>query len=80
MPPPMHMVTMPRLALRRAALDQNVAGHARPAHAVGMADGDRAAVDIEALLRNAEPVAAIKRLARERLVQFPRSMSFIVSP
>src|SRR5438477_9109260 len=59
------------LGLAATALDQNVAGHARPAHAVRMADRDGAAVDIESLLRDAEPVAAIKRLAREGLVQFP---------
>ena len=48
---------------------QRVAGHARAGHAVGMADGDRAAVDVEPLVRNAEPVAAIERPAPRR----PRS-------
>ena len=37
-----------------------------------MADGDGAAIDIEPLLRNAEPVAAIEHLAGERLVEFPQ--------
>src|ERR1051326_1089552 len=40
------------------ALDQDVAGHPRARHAVGMADRDRAAVDVEGLFGNAEPVAA----------------------
>src|SRR5208282_2766889 len=53
-------------------LDQRVAGHARAAHAVRVADRDRAAVDVEPLLRNAEPVAAIQHLAGERLVELPQ--------
>ena len=38
-----------------------------------MSDGDRAAVDIEAVVGNAELVAAIENLHRERLVQLPQS-------
>src|SRR5262249_38234953 len=60
------------LRLAAFAFDQDVAGHARAAHAVGMADRNRAAVDVENLLRNAEAVAAVERLARERLVQLPQ--------
>src|SRR5205085_10388980 len=50
------------------ALDQDVAAHARTAHAERMADRDRAAVHVELLHRNAEPVAAIEHLGRKRLV------------
>src|SRR5881296_3502762 len=53
------------------ALDQRVADHARAAHAVRMADGDRAAVDVELLHRDAELVAAVDDLHGERLVQLP---------
>src|SRR5438270_13711275 len=53
-------------------LDQDVAGHARPAHAERMPDGDRAAIYVEFVHRNAEPVAAVEHLGRERLVQFPQ--------
>src|SRR3954452_6892826 len=54
------------------AFDQDVAGHARTAHAERMSDRDRAAVDIEPVHWNAEPVAAIEHLAGERLVQLPQ--------
>src|SRR6266536_5139911 len=53
------------------ALDQDVAGHARPRHAVGMADGDGAAVDVEALVGDAEPIPAIQYLDGEGFVEFP---------
>src|SRR4029077_20270257 len=52
-----------------AAFDQYVAGHARTAHPVWVADRDRTAVDVQPLLRNAEAVAAIEHLARERFVE-----------
>src|SRR3954465_8977702 len=42
-----------------AALDQGVAGQARPGHAIGMTDRDRAAVDVELLRIDAELVAQI---------------------
>ena len=72
MPPPMHMVTTASLAPRRRAFDQRVTGHARAAHAVGMADRDRATVDVKPLLRDAEPVAAVKHLTGERFVELPQ--------
>src|ERR1700728_4704136 len=56
----------------RVPFDQDVAGHARAAHAVGMADRDRAAVDVEPFLRNPETVAAVEHLARKRLVELPK--------
>src|SRR3954453_11410315 len=59
------------LRLAAAAFDQSVAGEARARHAVGMADRDRAAVDVELLGIDAELVAAIDHLHREGLVQFP---------
>src|SRR5262245_20479806 len=49
-----------------------MAGHARSTHTEGMADGNRAAIDVEALLRNAEPIAAIEYLAGESFVEFPQ--------
>ena len=55
------------------ALDQGVPDHACAGHAVRMADRDRTAVDVEALVGDAEPVAAIEHLHRERLVQFPQT-------
>src|SRR5262249_15831788 len=60
------------LGLAPAPFDQNVAHHARAAHAVGVADRDGAAVDVELVLRNAEAVAAVEHLARERFVEFPQ--------
>src|SRR5688572_8588667 len=45
-----------------AALDQDMASHARAAHAERVADRDRAAVHVELVLRDAEPVAAIQHL------------------
>src|SRR5690242_15521088 len=54
------------------ALDQRVPDHARPGHAVRMADRDRAAIDVEPVVRDAESVAAIDDLAGKRLVQFPQ--------
>src|SRR3546814_1318099 len=44
-----------------APLDQDVAGHPVAAHAIGMADRDRAAVDVVFLGVDAEPVAAADR-------------------
>src|SRR5687768_9607013 len=44
-----------------------------PAHAERMADGDRAAVDIEPRVGNAEPVTAVEYLHRERLVELPET-------
>src|SRR5689334_722657 len=53
------------------ALDQRVPGETRARGAVGMADRDRAAVHVEALVRNAEAVAAVDHLHGEGLVQLP---------
>src|SRR5712691_1859758 len=59
--------------LRAAALafDERVADHPGAAHAIGMADRDRAAVDIEPVHRDTEPVATVDDLDGERLVQLP---------
>src|ERR1700722_6918839 len=38
------------------AFDQRVPGHARAAHAIGVADRDRAAVDVKLVIVDAEPV------------------------
>src|SRR5882672_6183190 len=53
------------------ALDQEVAGQPRTGHAIGMADCDRAAVDIELVGIDAEHVAAIDHLHRIGLVELP---------
>src|ERR1051325_1863002 len=50
------------------ALDQGVAGHPRARHAVGMADRDRAAIDVHPVVGNAEHVLDVEHLHRERLV------------
>ena len=55
------------------AFDQRVAGEARARHAVGVADRDGAAVDVEDVVGDAELVAAVEHLDRERLVQFPQA-------
>ena len=55
------------------AFDQRVTGHARAAHAVGMADRDCTAVDVELVIVDAEPVAAVDDLDRERFVELPEA-------
>ena len=55
------------------ALDQSVADHARARHPIGMADGDRTAIDIIPLGIDAEPVSAIESLNGERLVELPQT-------
>src|SRR4029079_1922820 len=49
------------------------AGKSRSRHAVRMADGDRSAVDVEALVRYAQLVAAIDHLDGECLVELPQA-------
>src|SRR5437868_3368731 len=51
------------------ALDERVAYQARAAHAVGMAERDGAAVDVEPVVRDADLVAAVEHLHGERFVQ-----------
>src|SRR5260370_36130112 len=53
------------------ALDQEVAGQPGPGHAIGMADRDRAAIDVELVGIDAELVAAIDHLNRIGLVELP---------
>src|SRR5690349_4231029 len=48
------------------ALDQRVTGHPRARHAVRMADRDRAAIDVEPVVRDAELVAAVENLDGDR--------------
>src|SRR3546814_1863994 len=55
------------------ALDQRVADAACARHAERVADRDRAAVDVERFMGDAERVAAIEHLHRERFVQFPQA-------
>src|SRR5471032_2596694 len=51
---------------------QQMTGHACARHAIGMADRDRAAIDVELGRIDAERVGAIQSLAGERFVQFPQ--------
>src|SRR4051812_8190215 len=60
------------LGLAPAALDQGMAGQPRSGHAVGMADRDRAAVDVELFRVDPELVAAMDDLHRKCLVQLPQ--------
>ena len=64
MPPPMHIVATTRFAPSALAGEQGVADQPLAGHAVGMADGDRAAVDVESVVRDAELVAAVDAPAR----------------
>src|SRR2546421_12562871 len=59
------------LGLAPAAFLQDVAGETRTGHAEGMADRDRAAVDVVLLGIDAELVARIETLAGEGLGEFP---------
>src|SRR5215203_1397273 len=59
------------LGLAPAAFLQDVAGETRASHAEGMADRDRAAVDVVLLGIDAELVARIEALAGEGFVEFP---------
>src|SRR5688572_25553856 len=54
------------------AFDQRVPGEASAGHAVGMAEGDGAAVHVQAVVRDADTVAAVDHLHRESLVQLPQ--------
>src|ERR1700742_2783303 len=57
--------------LAPAALDQSMAGEACASHSVGMADRNRAAVDVELVGIDAELVAAIDHLDRKGFIEFP---------
>mmetsp|Transcript_21061 Transcript_21061/g.81578 ORF Transcript_21061/g.81578 Transcript_21061/m.81578 type:complete len:451 (-) Transcript_21061:3205-4557(-) len=54
------------------AFDEGVAGQALARHTVGVADRDRAAVDVELVHRDAQCVGAVQHLNREGLVEFPQ--------
>ena len=71
MPPPTHMVMTTYLAPTAPALEQRVAHHPRAAHAVRVADRDRPAIDVQSLVRNAEPIATVEDLYCEGLVELP---------
>src|SRR6476646_5962092 len=59
------------LRLAPAAFLQDMAGETRTGHAEGMADRDRAAVDVVLLRIDAELVARIEALAGESLIELP---------
>ena len=73
MPPPTHIVTTTFFTPRRLPSIRAWPTQARAAHAVGVADRDRAAVDVEQIVGDAELVLAVEHLDRERLVQFPQA-------
>src|SRR5262249_9301053 len=60
--------------LRAAALplDERVPDEPRSAHAIRMADGNRAAVDVQTIVRDAEPIAAVDHLDGKRFIQLPQ--------
>src|SRR5690606_33036681 len=60
------------LRLAPLAFHQDVAGQAGTGHAEGMADRDRAAVDVVDVGIDPEGVAAVEALAREGLVELPQ--------
>ena len=61
-------------ALRAAAFtfDQRVAGQALPSDAIGVADSNRTAVDVELVHRNTQLVGAVQHLHGEGFVEFPK--------
>src|SRR5689334_24078628 len=59
------------LGLAPAAFLQDVTGEARAGHAEGMADRDRAAIDVVFLRIDAELVARIEALAGEGFIELP---------
>ena len=67
MPPPTHIVTTTYLTPRRLPSISACIDHARAAHAVRVADRDRAAVDVEAVVRDPERVAAVDASAPRTL-------------
>src|SRR5215203_187245 len=56
-----------------AALDEGVPDHPGSRHAIRVADGDGAAVDVVLCRIDAEAVAAVERLHGERLVELPQA-------
>ncbi|MCY1232254.1 hypothetical protein D9M72_447350 [compost metagenome] len=60
------------LGFAAASFQQDVAGLARARHAIRVTDGNRAAVDVDALQRQAKLVNAIQRLAGKGFVEFPQ--------
>ena len=72
MPPPMHIVTHDLLGAAALAFDQRMAGQALAADAVGVADGDGAAVDVQPVHRDAQRVGAVQHLHGEGFVELPQ--------
>src|SRR5690606_13059282 len=50
-----------------------MAGHSRARHAVRVPNGDRAAIHVQQLVRDAKLVAAVKNLDRKGFVQLPKA-------
>src|SRR5690606_7450417 len=59
------------LGVAALALDQRVADVTRTGHALGMPDRECGTVDVQELVRDAEPVPAVDHLHGEGLVQLP---------
>ena len=73
MPPPMHIVVTTYFAPSRLPASSAWPTSRCAAHAVGVADRDRAAVDVEPVVGNAELVAAVDHLHGKSLVQLPEA-------
>src|SRR5260370_2664904 len=57
--------------LATASLDQKMSGEARSGHAIGVADRDRAAIDVELFWIDAQFIAALDQLDGISLLQVP---------
>ena len=75
MPPPMHIVTTTFFAPRRLPSISAWPVRRWPRHAIGVADGDRAAVDVQPIGRDAELVAAVDTCTAKASLSSHRSMS-----
>src|SRR5205085_2304015 len=60
------------LRLSAPTFQKNVSGHPRARHAVRMTDGNGATIHVQFLVRDSEAAHAVKHLARESFVQFPK--------
>ena len=73
MPPPTHIVTTTWLAPRRRPSISACPTSPVPDIPYGVTDCDRAAVDVQPLVRDSESVPAVEHLDGERLVELPEA-------
>ena len=67
MPPPTHMVQTTYFGAAAFAFDERMANHARAGHAVRVADGDSAAVDVEQFIQECQAYRGSKLPAQRTL-------------